>query len=60
VYDIQVENPSHLCKGVCRVSVDRRDIAGQVVPAFADGKEHRVQVVIGKTGQEGGQTDHAG
>ncbi len=46
-YNISVSNPSHVSKGVKSVTVDGAAIDGNVVPAFSDGKEHNVEVVLG-------------
>ena len=46
-YNITVSNPSHISKGVKSVTVDGNAIEGNVLPAFADGKEHTVEVVLG-------------
>ncbi len=48
VYQIEVKNPEHVCRGVRSVKVDGREIAGNVVPVFGDGKTHRVEVIIGE------------
>ncbi len=37
VYQIEVQNPGHVCKGVRSVVVDGKEIEGNVIPAFADG-----------------------
>ncbi len=47
VYEIHVENPDHVCKGVRSVQVDGQPIAGDVVPAFGDGRTHEVRVALG-------------
>ena len=47
VYEIEVTNPDHICKGVKSVTVDGKTIAGQVVPIFEDGT-HQVVVVMGE------------
>jgi cellobiose phosphorylase len=47
IYQIEVQNPDHVCKGVRSVRVDGEDIEGHVVPAFGDGNTHRVDVVMG-------------
>jgi cellobiose phosphorylase len=47
VYQIEVKNPDHVCKGVKSVKVDGLKIKGQVVPVFGDGKTHRVEVIMG-------------
>ena len=46
-YNISVSNPSHVSKGVKSVTVDGAAIDGNIVPAFSDGKEHNVEVVLG-------------
>jgi cyclic beta-1,2-glucan synthetase len=48
VYHIHVENPKGVCRGVSRVSLDGRLLAGEaLVPLSDDGSEHHVQVVLG-------------
>jgi cellobiose phosphorylase len=47
VYQIEVENPDHVCKGVKSVRVDGKEIEGNVVPVFGDGKTHQVDVTMG-------------
>ena len=46
-YDVTVKNPNHVCKGVVSVTVDGKAIEGSVLPVFADGKNHAVEVVMG-------------
>lgn len=46
-YQISVSNPSHISKGVKSVTVDGNAIEGNILPVFADGKEHTVEVVLG-------------
>jgi cellobiose phosphorylase len=48
VYRIEVENPEHICKGVRTVRVDGDEIQGDVLPIYADGKTHHVQVTMGE------------
>jgi len=48
VYQVVVRNPDHVCKGVKSVKVDGKEVAGNVVPVFEDGKTHRVEVIIGE------------
>ena len=45
-YEITVRNPTHLNKGVRRMLVDGNTIPGNVLPALADGKLHRVEVML--------------
>jgi len=46
-YDIAIENPDHVCRGVKAVTVDGEAIAGIVLPVFGDGKVHQVKVMLG-------------
>ena len=46
-YTITVRNPAGVCHGVKSMLVDGRAAAGGVAPAFADGKNHAVDVVLG-------------
>ena len=47
VYDIEIKNPDHVCRGVKEVTADGQKIEGSVLPVFGDGKNHRVEVVLG-------------
>lgn len=46
-YEIEVQNPSGVCKGVKSMLVDGKSIAGNVLPLFDDGRTHKVQIVLG-------------
>ena len=46
-YEIKITNPNHVCKGIKSVTVDGKAIEGNLLPAFADGKTHAVEVVMG-------------
>ncbi len=46
VYNIRVENPDHVSRGVREVRVDGRAIVGSILPAFSDGATHNVQVTL--------------
>ena len=46
-YNIAVQNPDHVCKGVKAVTVDGAPIEGNVLPVFADGQVHQVEVILG-------------
>ncbi len=46
-YEIAIKNPDHVCRGVKAVTVDGQDIVGNVLPVFADGKTHQVEVILG-------------
>ncbi len=46
-YEIEVENPEHVSRGVREITVDGQPISGPVLPVFPGG-EHRVRVRIGR------------
>ncbi|MEK7375617.1 MAG: glycosyl transferase, partial [Candidatus Margulisiibacteriota bacterium] len=47
-YNISVKNPNHISKGIASsMTVDGKQIKGSIIPAFKDGKEHRIEVVMG-------------
>ena len=46
-YEIAISNPEHVCRGVKAVTVDGKAIDGNVLPVFADGKAHQVEVTLG-------------
>jgi cellobiose phosphorylase len=46
-YDIKVTNPDHVNKGIKSVTVDGQAIEGNVIPSYADGQTHNVEVVMG-------------
>ena len=45
-YNIKVENPNHVCKGVVSMTVDGKQVDGNVIPVCAGGV-HEVTVVLG-------------
>ncbi len=47
VYEIQIKNPGHVCRGVSAMTVDGETISGTLVPIFNDGASHHVEVVLG-------------
>ncbi|MDP4093876.1 MAG: glycosyl transferase [Bacillota bacterium] len=47
VYNIEIKNPNGVCKGVKSMTVDGKKIEGNVIPWSKDGKEHKVEVVMG-------------
>ncbi len=47
VYDVEILNPDGVQKGVKGIQVDGKELRGNLVPAFRDGKTHRVRVVMG-------------
>ncbi|PYG89763.1 cellobiose phosphorylase [Ruminiclostridium sufflavum DSM 19573] len=47
VFEISVANPDHVSKGVKKLAVDGKEIEGNIIPVFDDGKVHNVEVVMG-------------
>jgi cellobiose phosphorylase len=47
VYAIRVENPDHFSKGVKTIDLDGKALEGTLLPVFADGAVHTVEVVLG-------------
>lgn len=50
VYDILVENPEGMSKGVVLVKLDGRKLQGNFVPVQRPGGEYKVEVMMGKSG----------
>lgn len=46
-YQIRVENPNNVCKGVKEIIVDGCSQSSNLVPIFQDGKKHLVVVIMG-------------
>ncbi len=46
-YVISVKNPQHVNHNVASLSVDGSPLAGNLVPYFADGQVHPVEVILG-------------
>jgi cellobiose phosphorylase len=46
-YQLQVENPEHVSRGVRSLVVDGKALAGRIIPTFPAGETHRVQLVLG-------------
>jgi cellobiose phosphorylase len=46
-YQIEVVNPAGKSKGVKEVSVDGKPQTSNLIPLFADGREHTVKVILG-------------
>ncbi len=47
-YDIHVENPDHICRGINSVVVDSQPQEGNLVPIFEDGLAHKVRATLGR------------
>jgi cellobiose phosphorylase len=46
VYQIEVKNHDHVCKGVRSIVVDGREIEGNIVPVLEGGRAHKVEVLL--------------
>lgn len=46
-YEIMVENPGQVCKGVKEMWVDGEAVSGSIAPIFEDGQTHQVRVKLG-------------
>lgn len=52
-YEVEVQNPAGICRGISNISVDNQALEGKVIPIFEDGRVHNVVVVLGKDTNEG-------
>jgi cellobiose phosphorylase len=46
-YEIEVYNPEHVCRGVRSLLADGIAVQGSLLPIYADGETHRVEVWMG-------------
>ncbi len=46
VYEVEIQNPDHVCRGVKQMTVDGKPVEGNLIPAFCDQKTHKVVVVL--------------
>jgi len=46
-YYITMRNPKGATKGIKSLVIDSKKIAGNLIPAFSDGKDHHVEAVMG-------------
>jgi len=47
LYNITVQNPNHISKGIREILVDDKKITGNILPPFEDEKTHNVKVIMG-------------
>lgn len=47
VYEIHVKNPDHVSKGLKSLFVDGKEIIGNLLPVFQDGKVHAIEAIMG-------------
>lgn len=48
IYEIEIDKPKGICKGVSKITVDGEPIEGNIVVSHGDGKIHRVLVEMGE------------
>ncbi|MBY9007208.1 MAG: glycosyl transferase [Candidatus Lokiarchaeota archaeon] len=48
IYNINVQNPQNISKGIQEISIDNKTIEGNLIPIFNDNKKHNVIVKMGK------------
>ncbi len=46
-YEIEICNPNHVCRGVAKVTLDGKEIEGNILPVLPAGTTAKVQVVLG-------------
>lgn len=46
-YQIEVQNPYRVNKGIQTMTIDGKAVSGNVIPAFNDGKTHLVTIIMG-------------
>jgi cellobiose phosphorylase len=47
LYDIEVMNPYHRCKGIQHLRVDGVEVDSNLVPVFEEGTKHQVRAILG-------------
>jgi cellobiose phosphorylase len=47
LYEIEVRNPTRVCRGVRSVAVNGQQIKGSLVPPLKVGQVHRIEVILG-------------
>ena len=46
-YDITVDNPKNISKGIAEITIDGKKIEGNILPVFKDKKAHYIKVIMG-------------
>lgn len=47
ILHIDIQNPNHVSHGVVNVTADGRELSGNIIPVFGDGKNHNITVILG-------------
>jgi cellobiose phosphorylase len=48
IYRINVQNPDHVNKGIKTITIDGKPHSGSLLPVYADGQEHVVEILMGR------------
>ena len=48
IYDIEVENPDHVCRGVKEIIVDGEQLQDDLITPFVDNATHTVKIILGR------------
>ena len=51
-YEIEVENPDHICQGVREILVDGKKHDSYLLPVFPPGETHQIRVVMGQPAED--------
>ena len=46
IYEIEIKNESKVCKGVKKLIADGEEIIGNTIPAYGDGKVHKITAIL--------------
>ncbi|MBH1940455.1 glycosyl transferase [Mobilitalea sibirica] len=47
IYEITIKNPNHVSSGVVKLTVDGKEVEGNILPIFGDKKKHVAEVILG-------------
>lgn len=47
IYKISIKNPNHISKGIAKLTVNGKEVSGNVIPVASAGSENNVEVVMG-------------
>lgn len=47
IFNIDIKNPNHVSTGISKMIVDGKEVEGNIIPVFSDGKQHEVEVILG-------------
>lgn len=47
IYNIEVKNPEHVCKGVKIIKIDGKVVEEKILPVFGNGSTHKIEIEMG-------------